>query len=62
MNFALGLVSGRMRGVMPQTIDALGASALAGDLSSSTQATLARTQDPKQLAALTLGSPEFQRR
>ena len=62
MNFALGLVSGRMRGVMPLSIDALGASALAGDLSASTLAALAKTRDPKQLAALTLGSPEFQRR
>jgi hypothetical protein len=62
MNFALALVSGRMRGVVPQMIDALDASALAGDVSPSTRATLVKTQDPKQLAALTLGSPEFQRR
>ena len=62
MNFALALVSGRMRGVVPQTIDALDASALAGDVSPSTRATLVKTRDPKQLAALTLGSPEFQRR
>jgi uncharacterized protein (DUF1800 family) len=60
MNFALQLVSGRMRGVRP------GASpvslALAGDVSSSTAATIAKAADPRQAAALTLGSPEFQRR
>jgi hypothetical protein len=36
--------------------------ALAGDISPSTAATLARASDPRQSAALTLGSPEFQRR
>jgi hypothetical protein len=36
--------------------------ALAGDLSESTAATIAKASDPKQVAALTLGSPEFQRR
>jgi uncharacterized protein (DUF1800 family) len=60
MNFALALVSGRMRGVAPGSGPV--GSALANDLSSSTAATIAKATDPKQVAALTLGSPEFQRR
>jgi len=68
MNFALALVNGRMRGVEPPVADpsavtgTLVASALAGDISPATASTLARTTDPRQSAALTLGSPEFQRR
>jgi len=68
MNFALALVSGRMRGVEPPAPgpapanDTLVASALAGDISPATASTLAKTTDPRQSAALTLGSPEFQRR
>ncbi len=60
MNFGLALVSGRMRGVEPGTAS-VGA-ALANDLSASTAATIAKATDPHQVAALTLGSPEFQRR
>ena len=60
MNFALQLVNGRMRAVQPGTGE-VGA-ALAHDLSEATAATIARATDPKQVAALTLGSPEFQRR
>ncbi len=72
MNFALDLVSGRMRGVDPpapalQAPPVLArtqmlAAALAGDASASTTSTLARAVDARQIAALTLGSPEFQRR
>jgi uncharacterized protein (DUF1800 family) len=68
MNFALALVSGRMPGVEPTAVGpgpadgTLVASALAGDISPATASTLARTTDPRQSAALTLGSPEFQRR
>jgi len=68
MNFALALVSGRMRGVEPPSSGpapangTLVASALAGDISPATASTLAKTTDPRQSAALTLGSPEFQRR
>jgi uncharacterized protein (DUF1800 family) len=70
MNFALSLVSGRMRGVEPAPsglppatgADSLVASVLANDISSATASTLAKATDPKQVAALTLGSPEFQRR
>jgi uncharacterized protein (DUF1800 family) len=60
MNFALQLVSGRMRVVEPGGGSV--SAALAGDLSESTAATIAKASDPKQVAALTLGSPEFQRR
>jgi uncharacterized protein (DUF1800 family) len=35
---------------------------LAGDLSSSTRATVAKASTPSQAVALLLGSPEFQRR
>jgi uncharacterized protein (DUF1800 family) len=60
MNFALQLVSGKMRAVQPGTGSI--AAALGGDISEATAATIARTSDPRQVAALTLGSPEFQRR
>ncbi len=74
MNFALGLVGGRMRGVEPSANnpvprDSTGAAreylvtnVLAGDVSDATQSTLSRAGDVRQVAALTLGSPEFQRR
>jgi uncharacterized protein (DUF1800 family) len=35
---------------------------LAGDVSAATKQTLARAETPQQLIALTLGSPEFQKR
>jgi len=60
MNFALQLVSGRMRGITPGT-GQVGA-VLANDISTATASTIAKAGDPKQVAALTLGSPEFQRR
>jgi uncharacterized protein (DUF1800 family) len=60
MNFALQLVSGRMRAVQPGTGTV--SAALGGDVSEATAATIAQASDPKQVAALTLGSPEFQRR
>jgi len=60
MNFALQLVSGKMRAVQPGTGSI--AAALGGDVSEATAATIAKTSDPRQVAALTLGSPEFQRR
>jgi uncharacterized protein (DUF1800 family) len=60
MNFALQLVGGRMRGVRPGT-SPVGA-VLANDVSPSTASTIAKASDAKQIAALTLGSPEFQRR
>lgn len=60
MNFAVQLVGGRMRGIQAGT-SPVGA-VLAGDVSAATKTTIAKATDPKQLAALTLGSPEFQRR
>ena len=44
------------------TRDAVIASILAGTVSDGTRATLARADTPQNLVALTLGSPEFQRR
>ena len=44
------------------TSDALVASALAGELSETTAATVAKATTPAQALALVLGSPEFQRR
>jgi uncharacterized protein (DUF1800 family) len=74
MNFALALVNNRVAGVsvdLPalagggdvaggraRLVDAL----LSGDASESTRRTLARGDDAAQVAALVLGSPEFQRR
>jgi len=59
MNFALQLVGGRMRGVT--TGDAQ-VSAVLGPVSATTTATIAKATEPRQVAALILGSPEFQRR
>jgi uncharacterized protein (DUF1800 family) len=44
------------------TRDRLIRALLAGDASEATRTTLARAETPQQLVALTLGSPEFQRR
>jgi len=60
MNFALQLVSGRNRAVRPG--DGAVSAALGGDISDATAATIAKATEPAQIAALTLGSPEFQRR
>jgi uncharacterized protein (DUF1800 family) len=60
MNFALQLVGGRMRGVRAGSAPA--GAALGGEISDATAATIAKASEPKQVAALTLGSPEFQRR
>jgi uncharacterized protein (DUF1800 family) len=70
MNFAVALASGRMRGVrVPANRQpasdaeaALVASALAGDLSESTAATVAKAMTAPQAIALVIGSPEFQKR
>jgi uncharacterized protein (DUF1800 family) len=72
MNFAVALTEGRTRGVRAPTIAREGAvdgvrdeiveQVLAGDLSSSTRATVAKASRPAQAVALLLGSPEFQRR
>jgi uncharacterized protein (DUF1800 family) len=75
MNFAVSLTSSRQQGgpgVRPfqgrmsarpsVTSDALVASALAGELSETTAATVAQATNSSQALALLLGSPEFQRR
>ena len=60
MNFALQLVGGRMRGLQPGTSPV--SAVLANDVSPATAGTIAKATAPTQVAALTLGSPEFQRR
>jgi uncharacterized protein (DUF1800 family) len=76
MNFAVSLASGQLRGpgggrgsrragLLPDiaSIDEVVVrDALAGDVSASTKATLARATEPAQQVALVLGSPEFQKR
>jgi uncharacterized protein (DUF1800 family) len=71
MNFALALTSGQMRalGAPPyrtaspdSTRQVLFANALANEVSEPTAATVARATTAAQTAALTLGSPEFQKR
>jgi uncharacterized protein (DUF1800 family) len=74
MNFAIALVNNRVRGV---TVDlarltgatdvetsrqALVSNMLANEMSDATRATIEKGTEPAQVAALTLGSPEFQRR
>ena len=72
MNFAVALASGNLRGgrgggtpgpaVPSSARDTLVQSALAGDLSQSTAATVDKATTAAQALALLLGSPEFQRR
>jgi uncharacterized protein (DUF1800 family) len=74
MNFAVDLTANRLRGVrvdlpgLVGTTDVDGAKAwatahlLRGQASDTTSATLARGTDLPSIAALSLGSPEFQRR
>jgi uncharacterized protein (DUF1800 family) len=61
MNFAVQLTSGKMPGVAPSTLDWV-TDTLAADFSETTRATIAKATTPAQIAALTLGAPEFQRR
>ena len=67
MNFALQLAGNRLNGVvveLPQPVDAamLLDSMLGGDASDATRSTIAKATMPGQMVALTLGSPEFQRK
>ena len=76
MNFAVALVNNRLRGVtvdlaplapngsgdLTAARDTLLATLLANDVSEATRATIAKGDQVTQVAALTLGSPEFQRR
>ena len=61
MNFSLALASNQVRGVLVG--DLPGADRiLDGDMSETTRATIAKATTAPQIAALTLGAPEFQRR
>jgi uncharacterized protein (DUF1800 family) len=73
LNFAVQLASGQLRGVRvsvrelaPNTSEAsrntLVDTLLLGTVSEATRGTLAKAESPQQLIALTLGSPEFQKR
>jgi uncharacterized protein (DUF1800 family) len=61
MNFALTLAGNRLRGVSVASLPTAD-EVLAFDLSETTRATIAKAADAQQMAALTLGAPEFQRR
>jgi uncharacterized protein (DUF1800 family) len=62
MNFALRLSSNRLPRVTVSDIGAHANTMLVEPISESTRTTIAKATDPAQIAALTLGSPEFQRR
>jgi len=72
MNFAVALTSGRMRGGRGQasrvadraqvSSDTIASAVMAGDVSASTSATVAKATTAPQAVALLLGSPEFQKR
>ncbi len=59
MNLALRLASGQLRGT---SVDAGSDVRLSGQVSDTTRATIARATDAPKMMALTIGSPEFQRR
>jgi len=59
MNFAVSLTNNQLRGI---TVPSAPLSFIGGDVSDSTRATIAKATTPQQMMALTLGSPEFQRR
>jgi uncharacterized protein (DUF1800 family) len=61
MNFALTLAGNKLRGISVASLPTAD-QILAGDLSETTRATIAKAADAPQVAALTLGAPEFQRR
>jgi uncharacterized protein (DUF1800 family) len=69
MNFALALAGRRLPGSTPgnpqgppSDADALVRTMLGDDVSDTTRATIAKATTPPQALALTLGSPEFQKR
>jgi uncharacterized protein (DUF1800 family) len=61
MNFSLTLASNRVPRITVADPSAVGA-VLGGDVSETTRNTIAKATGTVQMAALTLGSPEFQRR
>jgi uncharacterized protein (DUF1800 family) len=68
LNFAVSLANNQLRGITVRfapagdSLQTVPHGILAGDLSDATRATIAKATSPEQMAALTLGSPEFQRR
>lgn len=73
LNFAIALAGGNVRGVRvpvrqlapntsEATREALVAKLVASPISTNTRDTLAKAESPQHLIALTLGSPEFQKR
>jgi uncharacterized protein (DUF1800 family) len=62
MNFALALASNKVRGILVPETPQSASDLVGGELSESTRATIAKAGSAPQVAALTLGSPEFQRR
>jgi uncharacterized protein (DUF1800 family) len=72
MNFAVSLTEGKLRGIRSaagarriaasDAGDGIIGTALAGDISDSTRATVAKATTAPQTIALVLGSPEFQKR
>jgi uncharacterized protein (DUF1800 family) len=62
MNFALALASNKLRGIEVSQTPQSASDLISGELSESTRATIAKAAGAPQIAALTLGSPEFQRR
>jgi uncharacterized protein (DUF1800 family) len=72
MNFAIALTDGRLRALRTTAATPIGSpdaaratiidQALAGDVSESTRATVAKASTAPQAIALLLGSPEFQKR
>ena len=64
MNFALALASNKLPGVIVDSRESFVDSrqVLGGEISETTRTTIAKASDAAQMAALTLGSPEFQRR
>jgi uncharacterized protein (DUF1800 family) len=75
MNFALQLASGKLPGIIVPGVPGVPgvqppgsgqpsvlSTALNDDVTSTTRATIAKATTPEQMAALTLGAPEFQRR
>ena len=63
MNFALRSTGGKLPGVAASTTPTVTSRACSATISrDATRATIAKATTPQQIAALTLGAPEFQRR
>jgi uncharacterized protein (DUF1800 family) len=68
MNFSLTLASNRLPGIVvdglrsPVDGQAFARTVLGDEMSETTRSTVAKATNAPQMAALTLGAPEFQRR